>query len=113
MESKPAYFVGQEAKMPQAVAKVTIVLDQTLDAAVSLMLPGMPAGKQVAETLTVVDRETQEAAAKREVVAGEEAAASTKAAAAKAIKVGPVALLYQFLLMPSRTPPRVGATAGI
>ncbi|KIY97683.1 Dynein heavy chain 3, axonemal [Monoraphidium neglectum] len=43
-------------------------------------------GKQVAETLTVVDRETQEAAAKREVVAGEEAAASTKAAAAKAIK---------------------------
>lgn len=39
------------------------------------------------ETLRIVDAQTQEAAAKKEVVEGEEAIASEKAAAAKAIKV--------------------------
>jgi hypothetical protein len=45
------------------------------------------AGKEVEETLLVVDRETKEAEAQKEVVAGEEAVANEKAAAAKAIKV--------------------------
>jgi dynein heavy chain len=45
------------------------------------------AGKEVEETLRVVDAQTKEAAAKKEVVEGEEAIASEKAAAAKAIKV--------------------------
>lgn len=40
------------------------------------------------ETLRIVDAQTQEAAAKKQVVEGEEAIASEKAAAAKAIKVG-------------------------
>lgn len=39
------------------------------------------------ETLRIVDAQTQEAAAKKQVVEGEEAIASEKAAAAKAIKV--------------------------
>eukprot|EP00955_Chlamydomonas_euryale_P101952 365382-Chlamydomonas_euryale.AAC.3 len=43
-------------------------------------------GKEVAETLVVVARETAEAEAKKEVVMGEEAVANEKAAAAKAIK---------------------------
>jgi len=42
-------------------------------------------GKEVAETIIVVDKETIEANAKREVVQGEEAIASEKAEAAKAI----------------------------
>jgi hypothetical protein len=46
-----------------------------------------PAGKEVEETLHIVDAQTQEAAAKKQVVEGEEAIASEKAAAAKAIKV--------------------------
>jgi dynein heavy chain len=45
------------------------------------------AGKEVEETLRIVDAQTQEAAAKKQVVEGEEAIASEKAAAAKAIKV--------------------------
>lgn len=45
------------------------------------------AGKEVEETLRVVDEQTKEAAAKKEIVEGEEAIASEKAAAAKAIKV--------------------------
>lgn len=44
------------------------------------------AGKEVEETLRVVDAQTKEAAAKKEVVVGEEAIASEKAAVAKAIK---------------------------
>jgi hypothetical protein len=49
------------------------------------------AGKEVEETLHVVDAQTREAAAKKQVVEGEEAIASEKAAAAKAIKVcGPL-----------------------
>jgi len=47
----------------------------------------VPAGKEVEETLRIVDAQTQEAAAKKKVVEGEEAIASEKAAAAKAIKV--------------------------
>lgn len=39
------------------------------------------------ETLRIVDAQTREAAAKKQVVEGEEAIASEKAAAAKAIKV--------------------------
>lgn len=39
------------------------------------------------ETLLVVDKETKEAAAQKQVVQGEEAVAAEKAAAAKAIKV--------------------------
>jgi hypothetical protein len=46
----------------------------------------MCVGKEVEETLKVVDAQTKEAAAKKEVVEGEEAIASEKAAAAKAIK---------------------------
>lgn len=45
------------------------------------------AGKEVEETLRVVDAQTKEAAAKKQVVEGEEAIAADKAAAAKAIKV--------------------------
>jgi hypothetical protein len=45
------------------------------------------AGKEVEDTLRIVDAQTQEAAAKKQVVEGEEAIASEKAAAAKAIKV--------------------------
>jgi hypothetical protein len=45
------------------------------------------AGKEVEETLRVVDAQTKEAAGKKEVVEGEEGIASEKAAAAKAIKV--------------------------
>lgn len=52
----------------------------------------VPAGKEVEETLRIVDAQTQEAAAKKQVVEGEEAIASEKAAAAKAIKVW---LLFQ------------------
>jgi dynein heavy chain len=44
------------------------------------------AGKEVEDTLRVVDAQTKGAAAKKEVVEGEEAIASEKAAAAKAIK---------------------------
>ena len=47
----------------------------------------LAAGKEVEETLRIVDAQTQEAAAKKQVVEGEEAIASEKAAAAKAIKV--------------------------
>ena len=43
-------------------------------------------GKQVEETLIVVDKETKEATAKKTVVQGEEAAANEKAVIAKAIK---------------------------
>ncbi|KAL6759980.1 dynein heavy chain 6 [Haematococcus lacustris] len=43
-------------------------------------------GKEVAATLVVVDKETQEAEAKKVVVQGEEAVANEKAAAAKTIK---------------------------
>jgi hypothetical protein len=46
-----------------------------------------PSGKEVEETLLVVDKETKEAAAQKQVVQGEEAVAAEKAAAAKAIKV--------------------------
>lgn len=45
------------------------------------------AGKEVEETLRIVDAQSKEAAAKKQVVEGEEAIASEKAAAAKAIKV--------------------------
>lgn len=47
-----------------------------------------PTGKEVAETLKVVDHETREAEAKKTVVLGEEAIANEKAGVAKAIKVG-------------------------
>jgi hypothetical protein len=47
----------------------------------------LPAGKEVEDTLRIVNAQTQEAAAKKQVVEGEEAIASEKAAAAKAIKV--------------------------
>jgi hypothetical protein len=53
----------------------------------NLSLSCCPAGKEVEETLRIVDAQTQEAAAKKQVVEGEEAIASEKAAAAKAIKV--------------------------
>ncbi|GFR44543.1 hypothetical protein Agub_g5814 [Astrephomene gubernaculifera] len=43
-------------------------------------------GKEVEETLKIVDRQTQEAEAKKVVVVGEEAVANEKAASAKAIK---------------------------
>ncbi|KAG2430891.1 hypothetical protein HXX76_009864 [Chlamydomonas incerta] len=43
-------------------------------------------GKEVEETLKIVDKQTQEAEAKKVVVQGEEAVANEKAAAAKAIK---------------------------
>jgi hypothetical protein len=45
------------------------------------------AGKEVEETLRIVDKQTTEAAAQKLVVQGEEAVAAEKAAAAKAIKV--------------------------
>lgn len=44
-------------------------------------------GKQVQETLIVVNSQTEAAVAQKAVVSAEEAAASEKAAAAKAIKV--------------------------
>ena len=44
-------------------------------------------GKQVEETLVVVNSQTEAAVAQKAVVSAEEAAASEKAAAAKAIKV--------------------------
>lgn len=44
-------------------------------------------GKQVEETLVVVNSQTEAAVAQKAVVQAEEAAASEKAAAAKAIKV--------------------------
>ncbi len=43
------------------------------------------AGKEVAETLVVVDRESKEDAQKKEVVAGEEAAAAVKVTFLKVI----------------------------
>lgn len=46
-----------------------------------------PTGKEVVETLKVVDAETKEAEAKKVVVLGEEAIANEKAASSKAIKV--------------------------
>jgi dynein heavy chain len=54
----------------------------------NIVPPPTSAGKEVEETLRIVDAQTQEAAAKKQVVEGEEAIASEKAAAAKAIKVG-------------------------
>lgn len=44
-------------------------------------------GKEVEETLVIVNKETKEAEEKRKVVQGEEAIANEKATAAKAIKV--------------------------
>ena len=44
-------------------------------------------GKEVEETLRIVDKQTTEAAAQKLIVQGEEAVAAEKAAAAKAIKV--------------------------
>ena len=44
-------------------------------------------GKEVEETLVVVNSQTEAAVAQKAVVSAEEAAASEKAAAAKAIKV--------------------------
>ena len=45
-------------------------------------------GKEVEETLIVVNSQTEAAEAQKAIVQAEEAAASEKAAAAKAIKVG-------------------------
>lgn len=50
--------------------------------------PHTRTGKEVVETLKVVDAETREAEAKKVVVLGEEAVANEKAASSKAIKVG-------------------------
>lgn len=57
--------------------------------------PCVHAGKEVEDTLRIVDAQTQEASAKKQVVEGEEAIASEKAAAAKAIKVNDWVLVTQ------------------
>ena len=54
---------------------------------IQLQPPLIATGKQVEETLVVVNSQTEAAVVQKAVVSAEEAAASEKAAAAKAIKV--------------------------
>ncbi|KAG1667277.1 hypothetical protein FOA52_012566 [Chlamydomonas sp. UWO 241] len=78
---KRRYEVGLD-KLLAAEADVNVMKTELIELQPKLIV----AGKEVAETLTVVARETVEATAKKEVVLGEEAIANEKAAAAKEIK---------------------------
>eukprot|EP00878_Enallax_costatus_P031925 GHUV01034994.1.p1 GENE.GHUV01034994.1~~GHUV01034994.1.p1 ORF type:complete len:506 (+),score=169.08 GHUV01034994.1:358-1875(+) len=75
------YEVGLE-KLLTAEGEVNVMKQELIELQPKLI----ETGKEVEETLRVVDAQTKEAAAKKEVVEGEEAIAAEKAAAAKAIK---------------------------
>uniref|UniRef100_A0A383V949 AAA+ ATPase domain-containing protein n=1 Tax=Tetradesmus obliquus TaxID=3088 RepID=A0A383V949_TETOB len=81
LQLRRRYEVGLE-KLLAAEGEVNVMKQELIDLQPKLI----GTGKEVEETLRVVDAQTKEAAAKKEVVEGEEAIASEKAAAAKAIK---------------------------
>ncbi|KAF6265404.1 dynein heavy chain 6 [Scenedesmus sp. NREL 46B-D3] len=81
LQLRRRYEVGLE-KLLAAEGEVNVMKQELINLQPKLI----ETGKEVEETLRVVDAQTKEAAAKKEVVVGEEAIASEKAAVAKAIK---------------------------
>ncbi|EFJ50020.1 dynein heavy chain 6 [Volvox carteri f. nagariensis] len=78
---KRRYEVGLE-KLLSAEHDIGVMKEELI----ALQPKLIETGKEVEETLKIVDRQTQEAEAKKVVVVGEEAVANEKAASAKAIK---------------------------